>query len=331
MTVQEMADGSTLAVAQLTDFWAAVFNYSTLHRLSHTLVGAMIAGGFFVLSVSSYYILRGKHLEFAKRSIRIALPFSLVFCLLALATGDWQAKNVAQHQPAKLAAMEGQYETGSNAPLHVIGIPNNEKQEVEFGIALPGMLSYLVGWSTDTEIKGLADFPREDWPPVQITFQAFHLMVALGMFMILLTVVGIIMLRGGKLYEQRWLLWLFVFAILAPMIANQVGWITAEVGRQPWIVYPNPDVPGSGLRTTDGHSKAVDANEVLISIILVSLTYLLLFITWVYVLDTKIKAGPESPEELAAAAEKRKGGWVATATSRVDHGGPSMTDAHDER
>jgi cytochrome d ubiquinol oxidase subunit I len=339
MAVQEMADGSTLAVAQLSDFWGAVFNYSTLQRLSHVLIGAMIAGAFLVLSVSSYYLLRKRHVDFAQRSIRIAMPFALVFCLLALITGDIQGKNVAEHQPAKLAAMEGQYETGANAPLHVFGIPDNEAREVQAGLALPGMLSYLVGWSTDTEVVGLDAFPEEDWPPVQITFQSFHLMVAIGSLMILLTIVGTIMLWGGKLFEQRWLLWIFVFAIVLPLAANQVGWIAAEVGRQPWIVYPrvapwvtNPDpvIPGSGLRTVDAASPSVGATEILISIILVSIIYLLLLLTWVYVLDRKIKVGPESPEDLAAAAEQRKQGWLATATARADHGGESMTDARDE-
>ncbi len=329
MVSQEFADGTAIQVAQLTDFWAAVFNYSTLHRLSHVLVGAMIAGGFLVLSVSAYYLLRNRHTEFAKRSITIALPFSLVFCLLALATGDWQGKNVAQHQPAKLAAMEGQYKTETNAPLHVFGVPDNEAQEVKYGVALPGMLSFLVGWSTDTEVTGLEAFPREDWPPVQLTFQSFHFMVALGMFMILLTVAGTCMLWGGRLFRTRWLLWIFVFAIVAPMAANQLGWIAAEVGRQPWIVYPNPDIAGSGLRTSDGHSQSVDANEVLISIVLVGLTYLSLLIVWLYVLDKKIKTGPESPEELEKAAQRRRGGWVATAGELADHGGKSLTDARE--
>ncbi len=327
---QTMANGDVMIVAQLTDFWAAVFNHSTLHRLSHVLIGAMIAGGFLVLSVSSYYILKGRHLDFARRCIRIAMPFSLVFCILALVSGDVQGGNVAEHQPAKLAAMEGQYKTETNAPLHVFGIPDNEEQRVRYGLALPGMLSWLVHRDTQGEIKGLADFPREDWPPVQITFQSFHLMVGLGMLMIGLTIVGTILLRGGKLFEHRWLLWVFVFAIIAPMIANQVGWITAEVGRQPWIVYPDPDVPGSGLRTADAHSIAVDKYEVLTSIIMITLIYLMLVIAWIYILDRKIRSGPESPAALEEKARKRKEGWLAAATERAEHGGASMTGMRDD-
>jgi cytochrome d ubiquinol oxidase subunit I len=332
---QTMADGSVITKAQLVDFWAAVFNHSTLQRLSHVLVGAMISGAFFVLSVSCYYILRNRHLDFAKRSIRIALPFGLVFCLLALATGDWQGKNVARYQPAKLATMEGQFKTEKNAPLHVFGIPDAAEERVRFAIALPGALSFLVGWSTETEVTGLEAFPLEDRPPLQLVFQSFHLMVALGMFMIGLTIVGMLLLPGGRLFKQRWLLSIFVVAIIAPMAANQLGWITAEVGRQPWIVHPTYDAdsgsfsPVGGLRTADAHSKSVDANEILISIILVSLIYFLLFITWLFVLDRKIKAGPESPEELAEAARHRKVGWIATATTRADHAGESMTDVRE--
>ncbi len=331
---QMLPSGASIPVAELTDFWVAVFNHSTLHRLSHTLVGAMIAGSFLVISVSAFYLLKKRHEDFAKRNIRIALPFAMVFCLLALVTGDVQGKNVAEHQPAKLAAMEGQFETARNAPLHVFGIPNVAEERVDFGLAMPGMLSMLVGWNTDTEIIGLSEFPETDRPPVHLTFQAFHAMVGLGMFMIALTVVGTILLYRDKLFTQRWLLRIFVVAIIAPMAANQLGWIVAEVGRQPWIVYPQYvdgdwANPIGGLRTADGHSHSVSAVEIAISMAMTGFIYLLLLITWLFVLDRKIKAGPESPEDLARAAAERGGGWFATATQRADHSGASMTDARD--
>ena len=330
---QIMPDGSSIDVAELTDFWAAVFNHSTMLRLSHTLVGALLAGSFLVISVSCYYLLRKRHEDFAKRCIKIAMPVALIFSLLSLFSGDLQAKNVAEFQPAKLAAMEGQYKTGANAPLHVFGIPSDEEQHVKFGLAMPGMLSWLVGGNFDTVVTGLEAFPVEDRPPVQVTFQSFHLMVGMGSLMILLTIVGSIMMFGGRLYRTRWLLWIFVVAIVLPMAANQLGWITAEVGRQPWIVHPTYDVEASGLtpigglRTADAHSKSVDATEVMISLALTGLIYLLLLFTWLYVLDSKIKTGPETPEALAEAAKQRKQGWVSTAAERADHGGESMTDA----
>ena len=330
---QVMPDGSAIAVAELTDFWAAVFNHSTLHRLSHVLIGALLAGSFLVISVSCYYLLRKRHEDFAKRNLRIAMPVALVFALLALVSGDVQGKNVARHQPAKLAAMEGQYQTETNAPLHVFGIASDAEQRIKYGVAIPGMLSWLVHGNVQAEVTGLDAFPPADRPPVQLTFQSFHLMVGMGSVMILLTVLGSILMVCGRLYTQRWLLWIFVVAIVLPMAANQLGWIAAEVGRQPWIVHPTYDIdlsgftPLGGLRTANAHSKSVDATEVLISLVLTSLIYLLLLFTWLYVLDSKIKAGPELPEDLAAAAQKRRDGWIRTATARADHGGESMTDA----
>jgi len=330
LTTQTLPDGSTMTVARLTDFWQAVFNHSTLQRLTHVLIGAMIAGGFLVLSVSSYYLLRGRHEVFARRGIAIALPFSLAFCLLALLSGHVQGQNVARYQPAKLAAMEGLYKTQTQAPLHLFGITDDEKQRVRYGLALPGMLSWLAHGDSRAAVVGLEAFPAADRPPVQLTFQSFHAMVGLGMLMIALTTVGTLLLALRRLYTQRWLLWVFVVAIIMPMAANQLGWVAAEVGRQPWIVYPTyagggDFTPVGGLRTAEAHSKAVDGQQVLTSIILISLIYLLLLVTWLYVLDRKIRAGPETPEQLEAAAQRRAG-WFAVARERADDAGQSLTD-----
>jgi cytochrome d ubiquinol oxidase subunit I len=337
LVAQRLPGGAEITVAQLTNFWEAVFNHSTLARLSHVLIGAMLAGAFLVLSVSSYYLLRGRHEDFARRGIRIAMPFALVFALLALVTGHWQGQNVAEHQPAKLAAMEGHYETSTNAPLHAFGITDDAAGRVRYGLALPGMLSFLAHNKTDASVWGLHEFPPEDRPPVQLTFQAFHLMVGLGMFMLVVTLAGTVLLLRDRLFQRRAVLWLLVFAILAPMAANQLGWIVAEVGRQPWIVYPKYDIAASGfapiggLRTAHAASKAVDATEIVISMVLVGITYSLLLIVWLYVLDHKIRAGPEAPAELAAAAARRKQGWVDTAAEFTDPGGRSLTDAHQDR
>jgi cytochrome d ubiquinol oxidase subunit I len=329
---QVLPDGSTFTRAELTSFWEAVLNPSTFERLTHTLVGCMIAGGCLVLSVSAFYLLRERHADFARRSVAIALPFTLVWALLALATGDLSAKQVAAYQPAKLAAMEGQFKTEANAPLHVFGIPDVENETIRFGVALPGMLSWLVHGDVNAEVTGLNAFPVEDRPPVGIVFQSFHIMVGLGMVFIAVTVVGCLLLWLGKLWSQKWLLRVFVVLIIGPMLANQLGWITAEVGRQPWIVHPTYNevesgfTPIGGLRTVSAVSQAVDANEVLISIILFGLIYAMLFAAWIFVLDHKIKAGPESPAQLEAAAARRQDGWVATAGARAGAGGPSLTD-----
>lgn len=331
ITTQTFADGSTIPVAELTDFWAAVLNPSTVERLTHTLIGAFIAAGFLVISVSAFYLLKQKHIEFAQRCIGIALPFTMIFSIAALISGHSQAQNVGKTQPAKLAAFEGLYETTTHAPLYLFGWPDSESQTVKAGIAIPGMLSFLMYNDTSAEVTGLNEFPESDRPPVWLPFQSYHLMVALGMFFIGITVVGNLLLFTGKLFSQKWLLRIFVVAVILPLVANEVGWIAAEVGRQPWIVYPTYETAGDymnpigGLRTIDAASRNVKAWEILTSIIMVSLIYLLLLVAWLYILDHKIKAGPESIEQLEAAAERRKSGWMDVAAEYAEHSGQTLT------
>ena len=326
-TLMENDAGQTLA--RLESFWAAVLNPSTLDRLGHTLVASAICGGFFMLSVSAFYLLKRRHDEFARRSIGIALPYSLVFSLLALLTGHSNAVMVSEHQPAKLAAMEGLYETtAGGTPLYVLGVTDTDNQSVS-GLAIPGLLSYLVhgDWTTPVlgfdQIKWQPDDARviakEDWPPVQATFQSYHLMVALGMLFILITAVAQVLQWTGRLFTQRWLLRIFVVSTLGPIAACQFGWITAEVGRQPWIVY-------NVLRTSDGSSFAVDGTEVMISIVLFTFIYLMLLFAWLFILDRKIKMGPQPAGAHAAGHES----WVTVAGDRAAAGGESMTDAHDD-
>ena len=335
ITTQEFADGTSMPVAELTDFWAAILNPSTIERLTHTLIGAFIAAGFLVISVSAYYLLKQKHTEFAKKCIGIALPFAMIFSITALISGHSQAQNVGKTQPAKLAAFEGLYETTTSAPLYIFGWPNSETETVT-GLAIPGMLSFLTHNDFSAEVIGLDQFPQEDRPPVWLPFQSYHLMVGLGMFFIGITVLGNVLMFTGKLYNQKWLLRIFVVAVIGPMIANEVGWIAAEVGRQPWIVYPtyeagNYMAPIGGLRTAEAASRNVAAWEILTSMILVGVIYTLLFIVWLYVLDQKIKTGPESPEQLEQAANRRSKGWFSSAAEFAEHTGHLMRDTHEEK
>jgi cytochrome d ubiquinol oxidase subunit I len=321
---QVMGDGSVMRRAELTNFWEAVLNPSTVERLTHTLVGAFIAGGFLVLSVSAYYLLRGRHTDWARGCMRIAMPFTLVWSIAALTTGHANAKMVGVHQPPKLAAMEGVFDTKENTPLYLFGIVDVEGQTVRYGVPIPGMLGFLLYGQWGQPVEGLHNTPRDEWPPIQITFQAYHAMVGLGMFFILLSAVGMFLQWRGTLYQRRWLLRIFVVAVLGPMIANQLGWVAAEVGRQPWIVWGE-------LKTADAVSPAVKGEHVLASIIMFGVIYLLLLLTWLFVMDRKIRHGPETPEQLeAAAAAARQRGWLDIARARADRGGASMTDARDE-
>ena len=274
------------ARAEITDFWAMVFNPSTIDRLSHVLMGAWQAGAWFVISVSAYYLIKQRHLDFAKKSIKIGLVVAVISSILQLVTGHSSAQMVTEHQPAKIAAAEGHFERSAPADMYLFGWVNEEKQEVQFGIAIPGMLSWLISGDTSTPVTGLNAYPEEDRPPVNIVFQSYHLMIAIGMGLILLALLGIYYWWRDSLFDHTWLLWIFVFAVLGPQIANQVGWITAEVGRQPWIVYEL-------MRTSQGLSEAVSANAVLSSLIMFTVIYLLLFAVFIYLLDEKIKHGPE--------------------------------------
>ncbi len=291
------------ARAEITDFWAMVFNPSSMHRLGHVLIGSYIQGAFFVMSIAAFYVLRNRHVDFAKKSFTIALAAGLVASLAAPISGHLQGQQVAVTQPAKLAAMEGHFVTGTGgAPMHLFGHPNVDEQRVQGGLALPGLLSWLAHGDPTQPVTGLDQFPREDWPPVAITFHAFHLMVWLGMLFILLTIGATLLRWRGALFEKRWLLWVFVWTVPLSYVANQAGWVAAEVGRQPWVVY-------GLLRTSDALSKAVRAEQVLGSMILFILIYALLLAVFLFILDRKIKQGPE---ELTGAPS------VTTATGLLD-------------
>lgn len=272
--------------AILTDFAAAVFNPSTMPRYLHTVDGAMVTGAFMMMAVSSWYLIKGRHTKIAQKSLFISLIVGAVFSFMQLGFGHVHAVQVAETQPMKLAAIEGLFETQTNAPLLLFGIPNFEAERTDYAVEIPGLLSLGVGFSTDTEVQGLKDFPKGDWPPLLITFIPFHLMVGLGMFFIGLTGLGLLLLVLGRLYNTTLYLWLVVVSMPLPIIANEFGWITAEVGRQPWIVY-------GLMKTADAISRSVPAGQILASIIMFTLIYALLFAVWVFLLGKAIAKGPQ--------------------------------------
>jgi len=277
------------ARAEITDFWEMVFNPSSVDRILHVWIGALLAGAFLVLSVHAYYILKNRHVEISKKAIKIALGVATIFAVLQLATGHVSADGVAEHQPAKLAAFEGHFDKNAPADMYLFGWVDKESQEV-VGPKIPGFLSFLVHWDFDEPVKGLNAFPKDERPgAVNAVFQFYHIMIAIGMILIALTLYASFKWYRGTLFNQRWLLWIFVFAVLLPQIANQLGWFAAEMGRQPWVVY-------GLLRTSDALSQSVTASNVLFSLIMFAVIYLLLFLLFIYLLDKKIKKGPYSEE-----------------------------------
>lgn len=290
--------------AVIHDFWAMVLNPSTLDRLSHVLVGAWQAGAFLVLSISAFYLLRGRHREFAMSSLKVALVVAAAASLLQLATGAKSADGVLRHQPAKLAAMEGIFETQSHAPMGIIGWVDMEGRRVR-GLQIPGMLSMLAGHSPGAVVTGLEAFPREDWPPVQPVFQFYHIMIGIGMALIGIAWLGMFLWWRGLLFDLsnrlvRVYHMALVAAVLGPQIANQAGWFTAEMGRQPWIVY-------GIMRTSQGLSAVVKANHVLASLIMFTIIYALLLAIFLYLLTRKIQKGPDGEEDGA----DMPASWVA--------------------
>jgi cytochrome d ubiquinol oxidase subunit I len=284
--------------AEITDFWALVFNPSTVDRLTHTLAGAWQAGAFLVASVSAYYLLKRKHEAFAKSSIKIALGVALCASLFQLVTGHSSAQGVAKHQPAKLAAFEGHYPPSAPADLYLLGWVDEEKEQVS-GIKLDGFLSYLVHWDRQKPVTGLRAFPPRDRPPVNLVFQTYHAMVAIGLGLIGLAALGLFLCWRGRLFGSRLMLKLLVLSVLGPQLANQLGWFSAEVGRQPWIVY-------GLLRVSDATSPNVSAGEIWASIVMFSLIYVLLLAVFVFLLDRKIKHGPEEGTPGAEAGPGRQ-------------------------
>lgn len=279
------------ARAEVTDFWAMVFNPSSVDRIIHVWQGAFLAGAFMVLSVHAYYIRKGKFVEISKIAFKIALVVATVVSFTQLISGHSSADGVAVNQPAKLAAMEGHYDISAPADLYLFGWVDNEKQEVT-GLGLPGGLSFLVHQDFKAPITGLNAFPEEDRPgQVNAVFQFYHIMVSIGMFLIAISFYACFLWWRGKLFETKWLMWIFSFSVILPQIANQAGWFAAEMGRQPWIVYGH-------LRTSEGFSQAVSANQILFSLILFLVVYSLLFVLFLYSLNKKIKHGPydEKPQ-----------------------------------
>jgi cytochrome d ubiquinol oxidase subunit I len=251
-------------------------------------MGAWQAGAFAVLSISAYYLLKKKYETFAKTALKIALVVAATASLLQLFSGHDSAKVVAATQPAKLAAYEGHYETEA-APLYIAGWVD-EKNGQTHGISGPGLLSYLVSGRMDTPVTGLNAFAPDKRPPVNFVFQTYHAMIAIGMTLIGIAWFGLFLWWRGSLWKARWFLWVLVLSVLLPQAANQLGWFSAEVGRQPYIVY-------NLMKTSDALSPSVKASEVLTSMILFGFIYLMLFVLFVYLLNDKIQHGPETKEE----------------------------------
>ena len=271
--------------AELTDFLAVVTNPFGLLEIVHTIPSAFLLTAFFIMGISAWHLLRKQHIEFFTRSFNIALMVGLVASLIVVFTGDLHAVHVTKTQPAKLAAMESHWETQAQAPLVLFAVPDeaHDRNSIEIG-RLPGVLSFLGYHDFNATVTGLRDIPRDERPPVLPTFVSFRIMVALGTLFPLLTIVGLFLRK--RLLETRWYLWTMLVALPLPYIAMEMGWVLAEVGRQPWIVY--------GLLKTAQAASPVAGVQVMTSLVAFILVYGLLGIAGFFLIANFAKKGPQT-------------------------------------
>lgn len=269
--------------AELSDFFAILFQKFALLEIFHTLSSAYIYGAFFVMGVSAYHFLKKNQVELFAKAFNIALVFGIVASVCAAVSGDLHGTHLAEVQPAKLAAMEAHWETSENAPIIMFALPDeeNERNSIEIG-KIPGLLSFLATHDFNKSVKGLKDFPKDERPPVLITSLAFKTMVGLGTFFPLFTI--FVWIRRKKLLESPWLLKMLIVSIPLPVIAIEAGWVLAEVGRQPWIVY--------GIMKTSDAVSPVAGSQVLTSLIGFVVVYALLGIAGYYAMIKHAVKGP---------------------------------------
>ncbi|MBR2834297.1 MAG: cytochrome ubiquinol oxidase subunit I [Coriobacteriales bacterium] len=292
--VVETAAGSK---AVMTNFFEAAFNPSTIQRYLHVVMALLIMGAFVAIAIAAYYKLKNRDDIFASKLLRVGVITAIATTVLMLPAAHMQAVAVVENQPAKLAAMEGQYETGP-VELSLIGWVDESAQKT-YAISIPGGTSFLADFDFTTEYPGLNDFPVDEQPEgVNFIFQSYHLMVA--MFgLIALVVLLALLVMFDKLQGKKWVLRILQFGWIAPILAIEFGWVVAEFGRQPWIVYGE-------LKTADAISQSVSATQLLITLALFIIVYVIIYVVWAKIVLKTVKAGPSVylPEEQAKAGEE---------------------------
>jgi cytochrome d ubiquinol oxidase subunit I len=277
------ADGS----AHLESFWALLFNPWLNWQYPHNMSGALVTGSFVMAAVGAFYLLSGKQKEYGALFLKVGIPAALLASVVQLfPTGDGQGKLVTEYQPITLAAMEGLFNSESGAPIVLIGQPNTAEQKLDNPIYVPGALSFLTYRRWEAKVKGLNDFPRDQWPDnIPLLYFSYHIMVGLGTIFIAITVLAGLLLWRKKLFSARWMLWILMLSFPFPYIANTAGWITAEVGRQPWLVY-------GLMRVEAGFSPTVSAGNALFTLIGFMGLYLVLGILFLFLISREIEHGP---------------------------------------
>lgn len=270
----------------LKSFWAVLLNPYAGWQYAHTINGALLAAAFVMGGVGAFYLLLNRHPEFARLSVKMAVIVGLILSLTQLfPTGDMDSHNVVRYQPTKLATMEGLFETEKGAPLAIIGMPDTPHGRLIDPVFVPEFLSFLAYGDFHATVNGLTTYPKDLWPPVELTYYAYHIMVGLGSIFIAIMLVGMYLLWRRRLFQSRWYLWILMLALPFPYIANEAGWVVAEVGRQPWLVY-------GLLKTAQGTSANVAVGETIFTTLGFAGIYLMLGLLFLLLVGRVIHQGP---------------------------------------
>ena len=280
---------------ELASFWGLLLNKWAIWQYAHNMLGAVQTGCFVMAAVGAFYLLSRRDLPYGRTFVRTGVLVGVIAAILQLSpTGDLQGKMIAQNQPTTLAAMEGLFVTQQGAPLAILGQPDMQKRKLDNPLEVPRMLSFLTYKHWGAQVKGLDSFPEALWPDnIELLYYSYHVMVGLGTIFIAVMVVSVFLLWRGKLYESRWMLWVLLLSVPLPYIANTAGWMTAELGRQPWLIY-------GLMKTMHGASPRVVAGNVWFTLLGFMGLYVILSILWLFLIYREIEHGPEPQPNLDA-------------------------------
>ncbi len=279
--------------ANLVSFWSLLLNEWSFWEYLHNMSGAVITASFVMAAVGAFYLLLRRDEDFGRMFLRVGVIAAAIACVFQLwPTGDEQGKLITQYQPTTLAAMEGLFHSESGAPIAIVGQPDIERQKLDNPIFVPHALSFLTFHRWEATVKGLDEFPQDVWPDnIPLLYYSYHIMVGLGTIFIVIMLVALYLLIRKRLYSTRWMLWILMIAFPFPFLANTAGWITAEVGRQPWLIY-------GIMRTNIGFSQMVSSGNALFTLLGFMGMYVLLSIVYLLLMWHEITHGPAIPERL---------------------------------
>jgi cytochrome bd ubiquinol oxidase subunit I len=283
---------------EVLSFWQLLLNPWALIQYAHNMTAAVITASFVMAATGAFYLLDGRNQDYGRIFLKIGVISGVISTILIIfPTGDLHGKYVAHHQPAAIAGMEGVFRTEKGAGLVLMGQPNEETGEIDNPIVVNDVLSYLIYGTTKAEVKGLDQIPRDQWPTaLPLLFYAYHIMAGLGTYFVALMIIAAFMLWRGKIYTTRWIQWLLLISFPLPYIANTAGWMTAEIGRQPWLIY-------GLMRTADGYSQTVSVGNGLFTLIGFMGLYLLLGLLFTVLIYREISHGPEPRVAVAVHAD----------------------------